>query len=69
MLNNDDKAPEGFCQKLINPIFMNQGIMNTIRGAHVSLVKNLSLSSLYFRMKRIEEEIQLSIDHVDTAKG
>ena len=47
---------------------INRGRTTTIEGAHASL-ENFLLSSLSLLVKSFKEEIQLSGDCVDTARG
>ena len=64
-----DTIPRVFFQNFTDLLFISQGRMTTPRSAHENFEKNFLLSSLSLLVKSIDEEIQLSSNHVDTVRG
>ena len=60
---------EGFYEKSSYQMSINRGRTTTTKGDHASLVGILSFFSLSLLVKSFKEEIQLSGDRVDTARG
>ena len=60
---------EGFYEKITYHMFINRGITITTQGAHASLIRILSFLLFLSLVTSFEEEIQLSGDRMDTAKG
>ena len=59
---------EGFYKKITHQMSINRERMTTTQGAHASLVRIISLFS-FSLYESFEEEIQLSRDGTDIARG